>query len=166
MSSRVMSTRELLDALPSAQQLEWSKVVWSDECYVHLSDNKGRIWVTRTSDKVYNQDCLAPSFKQSPIRVMVWGCIAHGWKGPLIVLEYPGGKGGGMTAKRYQDQVLRKVLFRSLDEVKQKRGGRGKIHVTINPKTKSKREVNSKTGEYNQVATVFIPKSSLSHIYN
>ncbi|CAK5270732.1 unnamed protein product [Mycena citricolor] len=39
-------------------------------------------------------------------------------------------------------------------------------HVTINPKTKSKREVNSKTGEYNQVATVFIPKSSLSHIYN
>ncbi|CAK5271140.1 unnamed protein product [Mycena citricolor] len=38
--------------------------------------------------------------------------------------------------------------------------------VTINPKTKSKREVNSKTGEYNQVATVFIPKSSLSHIYN
>ncbi|CAK5283136.1 unnamed protein product [Mycena citricolor] len=39
-------------------------------------------------------------------------------------------------------------------------------NVTINPKTKSKREVNSKTGEYNQVDTVFIPKSSLSHIYN
>ncbi|CAK5268137.1 unnamed protein product [Mycena citricolor] len=30
----------------------------------------------------------------------------------------------------------------------------------------SKREVNLKTGEYNQVATVFISKSSLSHIYN
>ena len=47
-----------------------------------------------------------PRFKQSPIRIMVWGCITEGMKGPLFALEYPGGKGGGMNAKRYREQVL------------------------------------------------------------
>ena len=28
-----------------------------------------------------------------------------------MILDFPGGKGGGMTAKHYQDQVLDKVLF-------------------------------------------------------
>jgi hypothetical protein len=37
---------------------------------------------------------------------MVWGCIALNKKGPLVALEYPGGKGGGMTSDRYRDQVL------------------------------------------------------------
>lgn len=37
---------------------------------------------------------------------MVWGCIMHGQKGPLIILDYPGGRGGGMSAVRYRDQVL------------------------------------------------------------
>ena len=41
------------------------------------------------------------TFKQSSIRVMVWGCIMNGQKGPLVVLEYPGGKGGGMNSSRY-----------------------------------------------------------------
>lgn len=50
--------------------------------------------------------CLVPSFKQSSINVMVRGCIIAGQKGPLIVLEYPGGKGGGMNSTRYQMQAL------------------------------------------------------------
>jgi hypothetical protein len=33
----------------------------------------------------------------------------EGVKGPLVIVEYPGGRGGGMTAERYQDQVLDKV---------------------------------------------------------
>jgi len=28
---------------------------------------------------------------------MVWGYIMNGRKEPLLVLEYPGGKGGGMN---------------------------------------------------------------------
>jgi hypothetical protein len=44
---------------------------------------------------------------------MTWGCIAEGQKGPLVVVEYPGGKGGGMNSesKRYQEQVLGAVFF-------------------------------------------------------
>ena len=37
---------------------------------------------------------------------MVWACITYGRKGPIVVLDYPGGKGGGMTAQRYVNQVL------------------------------------------------------------
>ena len=38
------------------------------------------------------------------------GCIMKGRKGPLVVLEYPGGKGGGMNTDRYREQVLEGVL--------------------------------------------------------
>jgi hypothetical protein len=69
------------------------------------------VWVTRAVDEAYDEDCVVPTFKQSPICLMVWGCIMHGDKGPLVVLEYLGGRGGGMMADRYQEQVLDKVLY-------------------------------------------------------
>jgi len=84
----------------------WRRVVFSDECYVHVGDKCGRIFVTRCKDERMLNDCLVPTFKQSTLRVMVWGCIARGRKGPLVVMEYPGGKGGGLTSRRYQEQVL------------------------------------------------------------
>lgn len=67
--------------------------------------------MTRTKDKEFDEDCLVPTFKQSNIWIMVWGCIMKGRKGPLVALEYPGGQGGGMTAARYQEQVLEGVLL-------------------------------------------------------
>jgi transposase len=84
----------------------WKRSIFSDECYVYLGDKKGTVFVTRKPGEEYEEDCLVPTFQQSSIRVMVWGCIGLGWKGPLVVLEYPGGRGGGMTAARYQEQVL------------------------------------------------------------
>ena len=32
-------------------------------------------------------------------------------KGSIVVLEYPGGRGGGLNAERYQDQVLKRALY-------------------------------------------------------
>jgi len=84
----------------------WHDICWSDESYIHIDDTTGRIYVTRRVGEELNDDCMGPRFKQSSIRVMVWGCVMWGWKGPLIILEYPGGKGGGMTAARYKEQVL------------------------------------------------------------
>jgi hypothetical protein len=26
---------------------QWGKVIWSDECYIHLADNRGQVYVTR-----------------------------------------------------------------------------------------------------------------------
>ena len=61
------------------------------------------MYVTRRTDEEYDKDCLVPTFKQSAVCVMVWGCIMKGQKGPLIVLEYLGGKGGGMNSACYQE---------------------------------------------------------------
>ena len=53
---------------------------------------------------------------------MIWAYITKGQKGPLIVLHYPGGKGGEMTVDRYQEQVLESVLVDFLDAVRAKKG--------------------------------------------
>jgi len=89
---------------------DWEDITWSDESYIYIGDTHGRVYVTRRVDEVLHEDCVVPTFKQSSLRVMVWGCIMRGRKGPLVVLEYPGGKGGGMNSKRYQEQVLEAVL--------------------------------------------------------
>jgi transposase len=101
---------------------EWQRVIWSDECYVCIGDSKGTVWITRTADEEFDENCLVVTFKQSSNRVMVWGCIAEGRRGPLVVLDYPGGKGGGMTAKRYQDQVLDGPLHEFYQQMRKERG--------------------------------------------
>ncbi|PBK58712.1 hypothetical protein ARMSODRAFT_854353, partial [Armillaria solidipes] len=98
---------------------DWRKMVWSDECYVHLDDKTGQIFVMQHVDEELDESCVVLTFKQSSMHVMVWGCVTLGWKGPLAVLEYSGGKGGGMTAARYQKQVLEsqlKVFWKDLKE--------------------------------------------------
>ena len=100
----------------------WRRVIWSDECYIYMDDRKGRVYVTRRPDEVFLQDCLIPSITQSSVRVMVWGAIMDGVKGPLVVLEYPGGKGGGMNSARYREQVLNGVLKEWYNEMTVKRG--------------------------------------------
>jgi hypothetical protein len=89
---------------------DWRRIIFSDECYVFLGDKQGHVYVTWCMDEVLLDECLVPTFKQSSVQVMVWGCIIEGCKGPLVVLEYPGGKGGGMNSTRYQDQVLDPAL--------------------------------------------------------
>ena len=101
---------------------DWARIIWSDECYIYLDDNKGRVYVTRRPDEVLCDDCVVPSFKESTIRVMVWGCIIKGRLGPLVVLEYPGGKGGGMNSERYQEQVLSAQLHSFYMEIEKELG--------------------------------------------
>ena len=76
--------------------------------------------MTRHANEELNEDCLVPTFKQSSVHVMVWACIMKGRKGPLIVLEYPGGKGGGMNSAQYKDQVLEGILASFHAKVTQK----------------------------------------------
>ena len=64
-----------------------------------------------------------PTFKLSPICVMVWGCVMKGRKRPLVVLEYPGGKGGGMNTARYQEQALEGVLKEFYEQMDNERMG-------------------------------------------
>jgi transposase len=101
---------------------DWRHVIWSDESYFYLGGNRGTVYVTRSAAEAYDEDCLIPTFLQSPIRLMVWGCIMEGRKGPLVILDYPGGKGGGMTAGRYQNQVLDGPLHDFYQQMSEERG--------------------------------------------
>ncbi|CAA7271760.1 unnamed protein product [Cyclocybe aegerita] len=101
---------------------DWRCTMFSDECYVYLGDDRSRIYVTRRPDEELLEECLVPTFKQSTVHVMVWGCIAEDWKGPLVVLEYPGGKGGGMNSTCYREQVLEPVLLPFYYLLNQERG--------------------------------------------
>jgi hypothetical protein len=101
----------------------WRDIAWSDEAYVCLDDKKGRVWVTRKAGEELLDECCVPVVPQSPVRVMVWGIVMKGVKGPLVVLEYPGGRGGGMTAQRYIDQVLKGPLLQFYHSRKRSRPG-------------------------------------------
>ena len=83
----------------NAQQ--WGDIIWSDECYIHLNDKSGWVYVPCHANEEYDENCVIPTFKQSSVCVMFWGCIMKGRKGPLVVLEYTGGQGGGMTGQIY-----------------------------------------------------------------
>ena len=102
--------------------VDWCRVIWSDESYFYLDGNRGTVYVTRSAEEAYDENCVIPTFSQSSIRLMVWGCIMEGRKGPLVILEYPGGKGGGMTAARYQDQVLDGPLHDFYQQMSEEQG--------------------------------------------
>ena len=87
-------------------ETQFSRILWSDEAYFYAGDSPGPIFVTRAADEANLPEIMAPQFKKSCTKVMVWTCAMWGCKGPLVALDFPGGKGGGMTAKRYQEQVL------------------------------------------------------------
>lgn len=90
---------------------EFKNIIFSDECYVHVGGSTGTIYVSRTPQEADLQECFMPHFDQSPVKVMVWACIMYDCKGPIVVLDYPGGRGGGMNSQRYQDQALTNGLL-------------------------------------------------------
>lgn len=84
----------------------WQHVIWFDKSYFNIGNNKGQIYVIRCPDKTYADDCVIWFFNQSTVLAMVWGCFAYNYKGPFIILDYPGGASGGMNLQWYIDQVL------------------------------------------------------------
>lgn len=84
-----------------------------------LDDKAGRVWVTRRPGEELLDECCVPIVLQSPFCVMVWGIVMKGAKGLLVVLEYPGGKGSGMMAERYINQVLQGPLLKFYKSRKQ-----------------------------------------------
>ncbi|ESK91879.1 transposable element tc1 [Moniliophthora roreri MCA 2997] len=89
---------------------QWGDIAWSDEVYIMLGESPGQIFVTCHTGEAFDNECCIPCFKQSSVRCMVWSLIIRGMKGPLVILEYLRGKGGGMTAEWYQEQVLEGAL--------------------------------------------------------
>jgi len=73
---------------------EWSKVIFSDECYIDFYPRGRPSYVRRgKGEKITQKHCVPhrPFLR----RLLVWGCITSTGVGPLEVLE------GTMTAKKY-----------------------------------------------------------------
>lgn len=95
----------------SKTQEHWGRIFFTDETYVFVSGKQTSDFVTRRRGEGYRRGKTRPTFTQPRTGVMVWACVALGRKGPITVLDFPGGKGGGMNASRYQEQVLERVFL-------------------------------------------------------
>ncbi|KAI5884957.1 uncharacterized protein SCHCODRAFT_02707277 [Schizophyllum commune H4-8] len=120
-----------LTPIHKKQRLQWAQahqrrsltnVAWTDEYYVHTDRGCNAIFITRRPDEKYKEHCLIPTFKQLPVHIMVWGCIMKDRKGPLVILNYPGGREGGMTAARYIEQVLEGAWMLFYEKVRKETG--------------------------------------------
>jgi len=101
--------------------VDWEKVIWSDKCYVHLRDDRGWIYITHCPSKILLRNV---SFRPSSDHLCVSWFGIPSWRKEraLIVLEYPGGRGGGMNSKCYQEQVLDGVLKAFYAQMEEERG--------------------------------------------
>ena len=91
----------------------------SDECMVEI-DGKGQVHITHCPGEAFNENCVIPKMKQN-IKAMIWAAVMLGKKGPIHVLEYPGGKGGGMNKAQYISQVLGAHLKSFYDQMELKK---------------------------------------------
>ncbi|KAI0629404.1 hypothetical protein C8Q77DRAFT_1027984, partial [Trametes polyzona] len=128
-----LSARAIQKRLKWAQEnrkRNWLQLVWTDEMSLRLGEVVTAHRVTRGPGEAYLPETVTPSFPTpSKQTIMVWGCIAHGKKGPLVRLSFPderkasGWKGGrGLDAEGYVKQVLEGPLWDFCQEVQAARG--------------------------------------------
>lgn len=112
---------------------DWMQVIWTDETALRLGEVVTHRYVTRRPGESNLPECVAPTFPTSSKQtVMVWGCIAHGKKGPLVRLDLPrsqnstlgGGHRGGLDAKRYVEQILQGPLLAFYKQMQDQTGKR------------------------------------------
>ena len=93
---------------------DWQKVIWTDEAKIETGERPGHRYVTRLPGEEFLPENIAPTFKSNRQSIMVWACITHNSKGPIIRLnmvpktttEIGKKRGGGLNGPRYVDQVL------------------------------------------------------------
>jgi hypothetical protein len=127
------------------------------------------VWVTHGVDEEFNDACVIPTFKQSSLCIMVWACIMKADKGPPVVLEDLGGRGGGMTADQYQVQVLEWVLFNNYWQKSEEKcqvifSRMVPHHIALNPQLHGSTEITSKFfPRYGAVTTLVTNFNCFSH---
>jgi hypothetical protein len=96
---------------------QWSKVIWTDEASVEIGKQSRQVRVWRGVGEEYDADCIVPTFKSNRQSLMIWGCMAAGRLGPLIVIP-----SDRRTARDYVDLVLDGPLMAFYLELSQARG--------------------------------------------
>ncbi|KAB5587455.1 hypothetical protein CTheo_9107 [Ceratobasidium theobromae] len=109
---------------------DWNTIVWTDESKIESGQAQSHLLVTRRPGEADLTKCIVPSFRSTRKSIMVWGCISHGYKGPIILLkpEPPTTtstgrkKGGGISSKGYAEQVLSGPLREFLSYMEKEKG--------------------------------------------
>ena len=109
---------------------DWRTVIWTDEAHIETGERPGHRRVTRKPGEEYLPETIAPTFRSGRQSIMVWACIAHGHKGPIIRLNTvpetttPKGRktGGGLNGEQYVQQVLEGPLKVFIESLEKERG--------------------------------------------
>ncbi|KAL5632503.1 hypothetical protein ACGC1H_005451 [Rhizoctonia solani] len=108
----------------------WDWVAWADKTTLSTGDQPVRPKVTRKKGEAFLPKYMVPTFRSGRESLGLWGCVAHGKKGPLIWLKLApcvvgkGGrsKGGGLTSAAYAEQVIEDPLKDFLANLEVERG--------------------------------------------
>jgi transposase len=96
---------------------DWEKVLWSDECMVERQTGKGQVWVFRTPQEKWNQDCIEPRGDiKKDVKVMFWSCF--GGQVMMGLTDLPGdleSKRGEVTGRIILEFILKRILPQILD---------------------------------------------------
>jgi transposase len=105
MNARVAAKKPFLKPAHRVARREWAKshrgweredwecVIWTDEASVEIGKDSRVVWVWRKPGERYDERCLAPTFKSGRQSLMVWGCMAYGKLGPLVLMPKDERKG-------------------------------------------------------------------------
>nr|KAG5703556.1 hypothetical protein BaRGS_000941 [Batillaria attramentaria] len=87
--------------------VSWQNVLFSDESRFCLDHADGRVRVWRRRGDRYADNCVVENNAWGGPSLMLWGVIVHNQVlGPVIFQGLGPGRGNGITAQRYMDQVL------------------------------------------------------------
>ncbi|KAH7326809.1 hypothetical protein B0J17DRAFT_722750 [Rhizoctonia solani] len=112
------------------KEQDWDEAMWTDKMKMETGSTSTRRRVTRRPKEKDSLKCIAPTFQSGWELFMVWGCIAHNCKGPLVRLEMSArtvnnrGKvvGGGFGSAGYVEQIISGPLKDSVAELSKLRG--------------------------------------------
>jgi transposase len=67
---------------------QWEQVEWSDECSVAQGKGKGPVWVFRTPQSKWDNECVDPKPTGKKASVMVWGAFSlRLGRSDLVIME-------------------------------------------------------------------------------
>ena len=86
-------------------QLQWSRVLFSDESKFNLLTSDRRIRVWRRRGERFNEDCIQQVAPHGGGSVMVWGGFSAQHRTPLYHIQ------GNLTGLRYRNEILRPLAL-------------------------------------------------------
>src|SRR4029434_8004939 len=113
--------------------LQWGRVIWSDETKIKLFGNKHQRWVWRRQKDSHTEKTPIPNVKNGGGSLMLWGCFSSKDPGHLVRIH------GIMDSIKYQ-QILNENLTAPSSKLKM---GCGWTFQQVNdPKRTSKSTVH------------------------